>query len=113
MSLLTLRALGAFAVTIQATTVTAFPTDKIRALLIYLALENDLPQHRERLAALFWPEIDQTLALNNLRVTLHRLRETLEKVQPGLGATLIESTRQTIRLLPTLITTDVASFRRF
>ncbi len=111
MSLLTLRTLGALAVTIQATTVTAFPTDKIRALLIYLALENDLPQRRERLAALFWPEIDQTLALNNLRVTLHRLRETLEKVQPGLGATLIESTRQTIRILPTLVTTDVAEFQ--
>ncbi|MFN8440614.1 MAG: BTAD domain-containing putative transcriptional regulator [Caldilineaceae bacterium] len=111
MSLLTLRGLGPLEVAYQATTVTAFPTDKIRALLIYLALENDHPHRRERLAALFWPEIAQPLAMNNLRVTLYRLRETLDKAHPGLGDTLLESTRQTIRLQPTLVTTDVASFQ--
>ena len=112
MTVLVLRSLGAFAASLGATTITAFPTDKIRALLLYLALENEQPHPRERLAALFWPGIAQTNALNNLRVTLHRLCETLDKVQPALSAALVERTRQTIQLNPALITTDVQRFQQ-
>ncbi|MCE7981157.1 MAG: hypothetical protein DYG89_08200 [Caldilinea sp. CFX5] len=107
-----LRTFGAFEVSLSATTVTAFPTDKIRALLVYLAVEQSRAHRREALAALFWPDIDQALAMNNLRVTLHRLRETLDKAQPGMGSALIESTRQTLQLNSALITTDVATFQR-
>ncbi|MEZ4734629.1 MAG: BTAD domain-containing putative transcriptional regulator [Caldilineaceae bacterium] len=111
MNILMLHCLGAFEVSLQGAPIAAFPTDKSRALLVYLALENAYAHRRERLAALFWPEIAQTDALSNLRVTLHRLREALDKVQPGVGATLLASARQTIRLQPALVTTDVAAFQ--
>ncbi len=111
MSVVQLRTLGALQVTLAATTVTAFPTDKIRALLVYLALEKSGAHRRETLAALFWPEIDSALALNNLRVTLHRLRETLDKVQPGVGSALIESTRQTVQLNSVRISIDIDTFQ--
>lgn len=111
MSVVQLRTLGALQVTLAATTVTAFPTDKIRALLVYLALEQRRAHRREMLATLFWPEIAPSLALNNLRVTLHRLRETLDKAQPGVGSALIESTRQTVQLNSARISTDVDTFQ--
>lgn len=111
MAVLVLRSLGAFEVSLQTKTVTAFPTDKIRALLVYLALEAGQPHRRETLASLLWPEMDHTVALNNLRLALHRLRESLDKVQPAVSATLIQSTRQTIQLTPTLVTVDVHTFQ--
>ncbi|MFN8440675.1 MAG: BTAD domain-containing putative transcriptional regulator [Caldilineaceae bacterium] len=109
---LVLNCLGALDVTLDGTPITAFPTDKIRALLVYLALETAQPHRRERLAALFWPEMPQTTALTNLRLALHRLRDTLEGAQPGLGATLISSTRQTLHLNPSLLSVDVIRMER-
>lgn len=112
MTAMVLCCFGAFAVTLNSTAVTAFPTNKIRALLSYLALEAAQPLSREALAVLFWPEMPPTAALNNLRLAVHRLRATVDKVQPGLGAALIESTRQTVGLNRALITSDVQAFQR-
>src|SRR4051794_26196485 len=89
-----LRCLGTFEVTIDTATVTAFPTDKVRALLAYLALEDqtaagglDARSHRrEVLAGLFWPEMPDDMALANLRLTIHRLRQTLDRTVPGASA---------------------------
>ena len=36
--------------------VTAFASNKVRALLAYLAVEADRPHRREALAGLLWPE---------------------------------------------------------
>ena len=99
-----LHCLGAFAVSHNAHPIAAFSTDKVRALLVYLALERGHPHRRETLAALLWPEMGQSAALNNLRLALHRLRDTLDKVQPGLSTRVIQSTRQTIQLDPTYVT---------
>jgi DNA-binding SARP family transcriptional activator len=60
--------LGAFEVSLNSLTVTAFPTDKIRALMAYLALETAQPHRREVLAGLLWPEMPQPMALTNLRL---------------------------------------------
>jgi DNA-binding SARP family transcriptional activator len=46
---------------------------KTAALLAYLALEGAAP--RSKLAGLLWPEVDEARARNNLRQTLHRLRQ--------------------------------------
>lgn len=108
---LVFHGLGAFAVSLDATAVTTFPTDKIRALFAYLALEPGQPHRREALAGLLWPEMDQTTALRNLRLALHRLRDTLDNVQPGVSDCLIQSTRQTIQLTPPLLTVDVQTFQ--
>ncbi|MFN8440612.1 MAG: BTAD domain-containing putative transcriptional regulator [Caldilineaceae bacterium] len=112
MTALEIHCLGVFTIHLDAVLVTNFPTDKIRALLLYLALEANQPHRREQLATLLWSEMDQANALNNLRVALYRLRETLDKVQPEFSASLLQSTRQVIQLNPSLIRVDVQRFQR-
>src|SRR4051794_13274180 len=98
-----LRCLGTFEVTVHTEPVAAFPTDKIRGLLAYLALESHTasgahgsrPLRREALAGLLWPEMTDALALSNLRLALHRLRQVLDRAAPGISAALFTITRQT------------------
>lgn len=111
-----LHCLGTFELTIDATAVTAFPTDKIRALLAYLALEQDNRagarlHRREILAGLLWPEMADDMALANLRLAIHRLRQTLDRAAAGTGAALLTSTRQTVQLNPATLAVDVTRFQ--
>ena len=113
-----LHCLGTFALTIDATVVTAFPTDKIRALLAYLALEQHSKvgagarlHRREILAGLLWPEMADHMALANLRLAIHRLRHTLDRAVPGIGTALLTSTRQTVQLNPAMLAVDVTTFQ--
>ncbi len=108
---LMLRCLGAFEVTLDDAPITSFPTDKIRAFLAYLALEQAQPHRRDALSALFWSALPPAAAQNNLRVTLYRLRDTLEKVQPRLADTLLISNRQTVHLNPAGMTVDALTFQ--
>src|SRR5690242_14391722 len=101
-----LRCLGTFEVLVGSAPAIAFPTDKIRALLVYLALESragigargSRPHRREALASLFWPEMADQPALSNLRLALHRLRQALDRAAPGTSAALLTITRQTVQL---------------
>lgn len=54
----------------------AFPTKKALALLAYLVVERGL-QTREKLAALLWPDSDETHARGALRYTLTNLKSRL------------------------------------
>lgn len=72
-----IQLLGTFQVLQNDRPVTGFRTDKIRALLAYLAVESDRPHRRDSLAGLFWPDMDDQKARYNLRLSLHRLRQTL------------------------------------
>ena len=86
MEVLKLLLLGSFQVTLGERALDRFDTDKVRALLSYLAVEGSHLQRREHLAGLLWPEYTQESALRNLRLTLYRLRQTLDKApndQPG------------------------------
>ncbi len=112
MTAIVIRCLGAFEVTLASQAVTAFPTDKIRALLAYLALTEAQPHRRELLAGLFWPELPQAVAMTNVRVALYRLRETLEKVQPGADDALLLTTRQTLQLNTAHLWVDVHTFQK-
>lgn len=47
------------------------------ALLAYLVLHADVPQFRQRLAVLFWPDSSEAQARTNLRRELHNLRAVL------------------------------------
>lgn len=106
---LTLSCLGRFAVQVGQQPVLAFRTDKVRALLVYLALEPR-PHRRETLAALLWPDIGEEHAQNNLRSTLHRLRQPLQAIAPELTEQFINSTRQSIGLDATHLRCDVQQF---
>src|SRR5687767_4090785 len=74
---LVLSFLGPLQITLAGEPISAFRSDKERALLAFLALEADRPHRREALIGLLWPEQNEALALNNLRKALHRLRQTL------------------------------------
>lgn len=53
--------------------------DKVRALLAYLVIESPHgPLRRAQLAELFWPQVSAETARNNLRRTLHDLRQALQ-----------------------------------
>lgn len=113
-----LRCLGTFEVTVQGRLADTFPTDKVRALLVYLALEaretasrRSRPHRREALASLFWPELDDALALTNLRVALHRLRQTLDRAAPHTSEALLRITRQTVQIDYAALEVDAVTFQ--
>lgn len=107
-----IRCLGAFGVSIGSGAAPVLPTDKARALLVYLALESrpGRPHRREALAGMFWPEYTEAKALTNLRLTLHRLRQALEHAAPGASAALV-LTRQTAQLKHTALEVDTVRFQ--
>jgi DNA-binding SARP family transcriptional activator/predicted ATPase len=72
---------GTFQAALDGQALTTFRSDKIRALLAYLALEANRFHRRETLAAIFWPEYNDQVALRNLRLSLSRLRQTVEQAR--------------------------------
>jgi len=77
MAHLSLSLLGPFQVTLDGQPVTGFKSNKVRALLAYLAMEADRPHRREVLAGLLWPEWPDRDALSNLRYALYNLRQVI------------------------------------
>lgn len=74
---LSLSLLGPFQVTLDEQPVTGFKSNKVRALLAYLAVEADKPHPREALAGLLWPDWPDRDALSNLRYALSNLRRAI------------------------------------
>jgi DNA-binding SARP family transcriptional activator/predicted ATPase len=74
---LAISLLGPFRVTLDGTPATGFKSDKVRALLAYLAVEASRPHHREVLAGLLWPDWSDREALGNLRYALANLRQAI------------------------------------
>jgi DNA-binding SARP family transcriptional activator len=76
-AMLRLSFLGAFQVTLQDRPPLQFQTNKVRALLAYLALESDRAHERATLVGLFWPEMPKAKARNNLSKALGLLHHAL------------------------------------
>ena len=74
MAYLSISLLGSFQVMLDGQLVTGFKSNKVRALLAYLAVEADRPHRRESLAGLLWPDWPDRDALSNLRYALSDLR---------------------------------------
>jgi two-component SAPR family response regulator len=74
---LAITLLGSFQVVADGVPVIAFHSDKVRALLGYLAIEADRPHRREALAGLFWPGYPERRALRSLSQALFDLRRAL------------------------------------
>jgi predicted ATPase/DNA-binding SARP family transcriptional activator/predicted negative regulator of RcsB-dependent stress response len=56
---------------------TSFESNKVRALLAYLAVEADQPHPRDALTGLLWPHRSDRDALSNLRYALYNVRNVL------------------------------------
>lgn len=74
---LSLALLGGFAAQVDGHPISGFRSQKARALLAYLVMEVGRPHERATLAALFWPELPDALALRNLSQTLVWLRRAI------------------------------------
>ena len=77
MSFLTLIVLGEFQVLNDDSLVSAFESDKVRALLAYLAVEASRSHRRETLIGLLWPDCPEATARHNLSQALFNLRLAL------------------------------------
>jgi len=75
---LSLSLLGPFQVTLDGQPIIGFKSNKVRALLAYLAVEADRPHRRETLAGLLWPDWPDRDALSNLRYALSNLRHVID-----------------------------------
>lgn len=77
MAHLSLVLLGPLHMALDERPLTAFQSDKVRALLIYLALEAERPQRRTMLVEMFWPDQADRVGRHNLSQALFNLRQTL------------------------------------
>jgi DNA-binding SARP family transcriptional activator/predicted ATPase len=74
---LKIRLLGPFRVALDGEPATGFESDKVRALLAYLAVTGDRSHRRETLAGLLWPEYPERSARASLRNALANLRTVI------------------------------------
>jgi DNA-binding SARP family transcriptional activator/tetratricopeptide (TPR) repeat protein len=103
---LRVRLLGAFSVSLDGEPVEGLESARLQSLFAYLVLHRDTPHLRQQLAFLFWPDSSEAQARNNLRQTLHTLRQA----SPSLDGVLLADNR-TLRWSPDAsIHLDVAEF---
>ena len=69
------RLLGDFTLKQDGAVLDSLDTSRLRSLLAYLLLFHKVPQQRQRIASLFWPDTSESQARTNLRNLLHRLRQ--------------------------------------
>src|ERR1700730_13339313 len=81
-----IRLLGDFSLIYGERQVTSLNPTRLASLLPYLALHRDVPQQRQHLAFLFWPDTTEAQARNNLRQLLHQLRQVFPAVEHFLSA---------------------------
>ena len=101
MQRLELRLLGHFQATLDGEPLNGFHSDKVRALLACLAVEEGRPHRRQYLASLLWGEYPDTSASASLRSALYNLRQVLAPLLPENGEAqdqtpLLTITRQTV-----------------
>lgn len=103
-----MRLLGDFSLVYGDEPVAGVNTALLHSLLAYLALHCDVPQLRQHLAFLFWPDASEPQARNNLRQVLHRLRHILPD-----AAHFLHADATTLRWHPDVpFQLDVVEFER-
>lgn len=98
MATLSIAVIGSFQATVNAQVVTSFQSNKVRALLAFLAVEPTRWHSRETLAGLLWPDYPNPSALTYLRNALSNLRQVIGDVQAQPHYLVI--TRGSIQLNP-------------
>ncbi len=108
---LEIRLLGPPQVRLEGDSLTRLRSDKVCALLAYLAVEADRPHRREKLAGLLWPGYPEASARASLRRALADLRAVL--VDESADPPYLDVTRQTIQFDATSEAwVDVTAFTR-
>jgi predicted ATPase/DNA-binding SARP family transcriptional activator len=116
MPALILSLLGPFQAKLGDRELDRFRTNKVQALLIYLAVEAGAAHRREALMELLWPGLPLKSAQVNLRQTLYQLRRAIPQVaasyrDDGESVPLVLSDRHTAQLNPAAdVRLDVARF---
>lgn len=95
MATLSIYTLGQLQIAVDGKPVVGFDSDKVRALLLYLAAEVERPHRREALAGLLWPDFPDASARTNLRRALANLRKVIGDQQRDPSFLII--TRQSIQ----------------
>ncbi len=90
-----LRLLGSFQAELDGRPLTGFRSDKVRALLAYLAVEARQTHRRDSLATLLWSEYDSTKANTSLRSALANLNSLLQGLTGSSDQKLLTTTRHT------------------
>lgn len=90
-----LRLLGSFQAELDGSPLTGFRSDKVRALLAYLAVESCQAHRRDSLATLLWTEYDSTKANTSLRSALANLNSLLQGLTGSSHQKLLATTRHT------------------
>jgi predicted ATPase/DNA-binding SARP family transcriptional activator len=98
MALLSIHSLGPLHVTLDGDPVIGFESNKVRALLVYLAAESDRPHSRETLAGFLWPDQPEQSARHNLRQALSNLRQVIR--DDDAEQSFLQITRRTVRFNP-------------
>jgi WD40 repeat protein/DNA-binding SARP family transcriptional activator len=78
MAHLSLSFFGSFQATLDGQPLTGFDSDKVRALLVCLAVESDRAHRRESLTGMFWPERPERTARHSLSQALSNLRRLMD-----------------------------------
>lgn len=92
--------------------VSRFRSNRVAALLAYLALKLGHPVPREELYEALWPEEDYELSANRFRVSLTSLRKQLEPSPTPFGAVLDVSIHGRVRLRPESVWVDAIELER-
>ncbi|MCK4977439.1 MAG: AAA family ATPase, partial [Anaerolineales bacterium] len=79
MARLSLSFFGSYQVRLNGENIDGFESDKVRALLAFLAVESDQAHRREKLVGLLWPEKPERRARRNLSQALYNLRIALQE----------------------------------
>lgn len=89
--------------------VSGFEYNKVRALLIYLAVEAGRPHTRASLCALLWAEMPENTARQNLSQALSQLRKVLKEKQSSTSYLLTNP--ESVQLNPAAsVEVDIARF---
>lgn len=97
MARLAILSLGALHITLDDMPLTAFDSDKARALLVYLAVESHCEHRREFLAELFWPESLKDHAHHTLSQVLYNVRLVIGDRRTDQSPPFLDVTRKTLR----------------
>jgi DNA-binding SARP family transcriptional activator/Cdc6-like AAA superfamily ATPase/predicted Ser/Thr protein kinase len=114
MASLRLSLLGPFEAAVGERPLSRFRSNKVQALLIYLATEAGVAHRRDALMALLWPGLPQRSAQVNLRQTLYLLRQASPELTTRDGGDAVPfllSDRHTAQINPAAdVQLDVTAF---